>query len=142
MTAQNTIEDSPFQDLLIVDIGGTVATGYAGKLFADYGARVVNIEPPQGFATRQAKPLLNNGNSAIHAYLHANKESVSCEDLLVSHPAIVAADLVLLDLSTLPSSVSVDDFDTNVCAISWYGLNGPYAGFKGSDASIYALSFH
>ena len=139
MTAQNTIENSPFQGLLIVDIGGSVATGYAAKLFADYGARVVNIEPQQGFSTRRVKPLLNNGNSAIHAYLHANKESVCCDDLLTSHPAIVAADLVLLDLTTLPSSVSVDDFDTNVCAISWYGLNGPYADFQGSDASIYAL---
>ena len=139
MTAQNTIENSPFQGLLIVDIGGTVATGYAAKLFADYGARVVNIEPQQGFSTRRVKPLLSNGNSAIHAYLHANKESVCCDDLLTSHPAIVAADLVLLDLTTLPSSVSVDDFDTNVCALSWYGLNGPYADFQGSDASIYAL---
>jgi len=139
VTAQNTIENSPFQGLLIVDIGGTVATGYAAKLFADYGARVVNVEPQQGFSTRRVKPLLNNGNSAIHAYLHANKESVCCDDLLTSHPAIVAADLVLLDLTTLPSSVSVDDFDTNVCALSWYGLNGPYADFQGSDASIYAL---
>ena len=140
MTAQNNIENSPFQDLLIVDIGGTVATGYAGKLFADYGARVVNVEPQQGFTTRQVKPFLNNGNSAIHAYLHANKESVSCDDLLTGHPAIAAADLVLLDIATLPSSLSVDDFDTNVCAISWYGLNGPYASFEGSDASIYALT--
>ena len=139
MTAQNSIKNSPFQGLLIVDIGGTVATGYATKLFADYGARVVNIELQQGFFTRRLKPLLQNGNSAIHAYLHANKESVCCDDLQASHPAIVAADLVLLDLSTLPSSVSVDDFDTNVCAISWYGLNGPYADFQGSDASIYAL---
>jgi len=48
VTAQNNIKNSPFQDLLIVDIGGTVATGYAGKLFADYGARVVNVEPQQG----------------------------------------------------------------------------------------------
>jgi len=139
VTAQNSIKNSPFQGLLIVDIGGTVATGYATKLFADYGARVVNIELQQGFFTRRLKPLLQNGNSAIHAYLHANKESVCCDDLQASHPAIVAADLVLLDLSTLPSSVSVDDFDTNVCAISWYGLNGPYADFQGSDASIYAL---
>ena len=140
MTAQNTIKNSPFQDLLVVDIGGTVASGYAGKLFADYGARVVNLEPSQGFSTRRIEPLLNNGNSAIHGYLHANKESVCCDDLLTGHPAIAAADLVLLDLSTLPSSVSSDDFDTNVCAISWYGLNGPYADFNGSDASIYALT--
>lgn len=140
MTARAPIDSSPFNDLLIVDIGGTVASGYAGKLFADYGARVVNLEPPEGFSTRHIAPLLDNGTSSIHAYLHANKQSVCWTDSVLTHPAIVAADLVILDVSTLPTSLAVDDFETNVCAISWYGLTGPYAGFRGSDASIHALT--
>ena len=140
MTARAPIDSSPFNDLLIVDIGGTVASGYAGKLYADYGARVVNLEPPEGFSTRHIAPLLDNGSSAIHAYLHANKQSVCWTDSLLMHPAIAAADLVILDVSTLPTSLAVDDFETNVCAISWYGLTGPYAGFRGSDASIHALT--
>ena len=85
MTARTPIDSSPFQDLLIVDIGGTVASGYAGKLYADYGARVVNLEPPEGFSTRHIAPLLDNGTSAIHAYLHANKQSVSCTDSVLTH---------------------------------------------------------
>ena len=140
MTGRAPIDSSPFNDLLIVDIGGTVASGYAGKLYADYGARVVNLEPPEGFFTRHIAPLLDNGTSAIHAYLHANKQSVCWTDSLLMHPAIAAADLVILDVSTLPTSLAVDDFETNVCAISWYGLTGPYAGFRGSDASIHALT--
>ena len=140
MTAHTPMDSSPFNDLLIVDIGGTVASGYAGKLYADYGARVVNLEPPEGFFTRHIAPLLDNGTSAIHAYLHANKQSVCWTDSLLMHPAIAAADLVILDVSTLPTSLAVDDFETNVCAISWYGLTGPYAGFRGSDASIHALT--
>ena len=140
MTARAPIDSSPFNDLLIVDIGGTVASGYAGKLYADYGARVVNLEPPGGFSTRHIAPLLANGTSAIHAYLHANKQSVCWTDSLLMHPAIAAADLVILDVSTLPTSLAVDDFETNVCAISWFGLTGPYAGFRGSDASIHALT--
>ena len=140
MKARLPIDSSPFHDLLIVDIGGTVASGYAGKLYADYGARVVNLEPSEGFSTRHIAPLLGNGNSAIHAYLHANKQSVCCNGSVLTHPAIVAADLVLVDMTTLPASLGVDDFDTNVCAISWYGLTGPYAGFCGSDASIHALT--
>ena len=140
MTAHTPIDSSPFNDLLIVDIGGTVASGYAGKLYADYGARVVNLEPPEGFFTRHIAPLLDNGTSAIHAYLHANKQRVCWTDSLLMHPAIAAADLVILDVSTLPTSLAVDDFETNVCAISWYGLTGPYAGFRGSDASIHALT--
>ena len=73
MTIENNISNSPFQDLLIVDIGGTVSTGFAGKVFADYGARVVNLEPKEGFATRKIKPFLQNANSPIQGYMHANK---------------------------------------------------------------------
>ena len=140
MTTRTPVDSLPFHDLLIVDIGGTVASGYAGKLYADYGARVVNLEPPEGFSTRHIAPLLDNGTSAIHTYLHAHKQSVCCTDSVLTHPATLAADLVILDVSTLPTSLAVDDFDTNVCAISWYGLTGPYAGFRGSDASIHALT--
>jgi crotonobetainyl-CoA:carnitine CoA-transferase CaiB-like acyl-CoA transferase len=133
------IAPGPFEDLLIVDISGTVATGYAGKLFANYGARVVNIEPPEGFPTRRLEPLLKGGCSAMHGYLNANKESVVTVDPLM-HPAVSAADLILVDPQTLPPSKPLEDFDTNVCAISWFGLNGPYANYHGSDAAILALS--
>ena len=136
---KNASQNVPFDDLLVVDIGGTIATGYAAKLYADYGARVVNVEPENGFATRQVGPFLSNGDSALHGYLHANKEHVVEANSLLDHPAIAAADLVLLDPNTLPSPLSVEDFNTNVCAISWFGLNGPYAKYQGTDQAIYAL---
>ena len=65
-----------FCDLTVVDVSGSVATSYASKLFADYGASVINVEPPEGFHTRMLKPILSSGDSAMHAYLHANKYSV------------------------------------------------------------------
>ena len=136
---KNASQNAPFDDLLVVDIGGTIATGYAAKLYADYGARVVNVEPENGFATRQVGPFLANGDSALHGYLHANKEHVVEANSLLDHPAIAAADLVLLDPNTLPSPLSVEDFNTNVCAISWFGLNGPYAKYQATDQAIYAL---
>ena len=136
---KNASQNAPFDDLLVVDIGGTIATGYAGKLYADYGARVVNVEPENGFDTRQVGPFLANGDSALHGYLHANKEHVVEANSVLDHPAIAAADLVLLDPNTLPSPLSVEDFNTNVCAISWFGLNGPYAQYQATDQAIYAL---
>jgi crotonobetainyl-CoA:carnitine CoA-transferase CaiB-like acyl-CoA transferase len=139
MTAANTPQ-GPFHDLLIVDISGTVATGYAGKLFADYGARVVNLEPAAGFITRSLEPLLKNGCSAMHGYLHANKESVITDGLVTEHPAVLSADLVLLDPQTLEDSADLDDFDTNLCVISWFGLNGPYSAYQCSDGMIHALT--
>lgn len=137
---QDNTKKSPFQNLLIVDIGGTVACGYAGKMFADYGARVVNLETQEGFSTRQIAPFLENGNSAMHGYLNANKESVVVGDLVSHHPAILEADLIILDPDTLPSSLSIADFDNNVCAISWFGLHGPYSEYQGSDEAIFALT--
>ena len=129
----------PFDGLLVADISGTVATAYTGKLFSDYGARVVNVESPDGFPTRNIAPFLKNGSSALHGYLNVNKESVetSCPN---NHPSVLTADLVLMDPNQLPSALSIKDFDANVCAISWFGLNGPYTAFKGSDAMIHALT--
>ena len=94
MSANSHIMDCPFEDLLIVDISGTVATGYAGKLFADYGAIVVNVESAKGFSTRRLNPILEAGNSALHGYLNANKQSVISENVL-NHRAVLEADLVL-----------------------------------------------
>ena len=140
MTVKNKNLNSPFQKLLIADAGGTVSTGYVGKLFADYGARVVNLEPEDGFVTRKIEPFLPNGNSAMHGYLNANKESVVVRDSLLSHPMILQADLVLIDLDTLDSSLSLDDFDSNTCVISWFGLDGPYSQYEGSNEAIFALT--
>ena len=140
MTIENNISNSPFQDLLIVDIGGSISTGFTGKLFADYGARVVNLEPHDGFLTRKVEPFLSNGNSAMHGYLHANKESVVVGESLLEHPAIRKADLVLIDPSTLSDSISLDNFNVNVCVISWFGLNGPYSDYEGSSEAIFALT--
>jgi crotonobetainyl-CoA:carnitine CoA-transferase CaiB-like acyl-CoA transferase len=131
---------APFDDLLIVDISGTIATGYAGKLFADYGSRVVNIEAGEGFSSRRLRPILSNGDSAMHGYLHANKESVNACKRLIDHPAIIQADLVLLDPFSLPSSISLEKIPSNVCAISWFGMHGPYSNYQGSDEVIHALT--
>ena len=59
----------------VVDLAGTVATGYCAKLFADYGASVTNLEPDGGFPTRSLSPFMPGagGMSAMHAYLHTNK---------------------------------------------------------------------
>ena len=139
MSVDSRLVDSPFSDLLIADISGTVATGYAGKLFADYGATVVNVEFAEGFSTRRLQPLLKDGNSALHCYLNANKQSVISDNVLI-HAAVLKADLVLFDPSGQTRGASPQDIKTNVCAISWFGLNGPYSNYQGSDGVIHALT--
>ncbi len=67
----------------VLDIGGSVATGYCGKLFADHGAQVIDIEAPAGAATRSLPPYCVDAeppeNSALHTYLSANKHSIGLD---------------------------------------------------------------
>jgi crotonobetainyl-CoA:carnitine CoA-transferase CaiB-like acyl-CoA transferase len=141
----------------VVDIGGSVATGYCGKLFADHGATVIDVEPPDGAATRALAPHIVGAaapeSSALHRWLSTNKVSVtltidepggqarllelieSAHVLLSSQPA-KALDACNLTLSSLRSS------SPNLVwsSISWFGQTGPYASHAGSDAVIQSLA--
>ena len=98
-------EQGVFQDLTIIDVSGSVATSYAAKLFSDYGAVVINLEPTHGFATRKLSPLLANGDSAMHAYLNTNKHSViASRSRLMDEPTLGQADLVIYDPESLSSA--------------------------------------
>lgn len=146
MQQTDTGQTKPFDGLNVADVSGTVATSYACKLFADYGASVTNVEPAQGFPTRQLKPLLPKAQggetlSAMHGYLHCNKASVVGNHYdLAAEPAVTQADLIVYDPATLPSTTSLSGINANTCAISWFGLSGPYANYQGSDGVIHALT--
>ena len=63
--------------LRIVEIGSSAATSYCARLFADFGATVRKVEPPQGDPLRRAAPLTPGGNSAWFAFLNFNKSSAT-----------------------------------------------------------------
>ena len=65
--------------LRIVEIGSSAATSYCARLFADFGATVRKIEPPQGDPLRRAAPLTPGGHSAWFAFLNFNKSSVALD---------------------------------------------------------------
>ena len=86
------------EGLSVVDISGSVSTEYCSKIFSDYGAKVINLEPESGFETRKIPPFISGKNdSAMHAYLNTNKLSI-VRDKLKKEPIrelICNADLVL-----------------------------------------------
>ena len=51
----------PLSELRVVEIGSGDALGYCGKLFSDFGAEVVKIEPSGGDAARKIPPLVDAG---------------------------------------------------------------------------------
>ena len=126
-------------DILVLDLSGTVSTTYCAKLFADYGATVVNLEPEGGFPTRMLPPHIGGAvsSSAMHAYLNVNKQSVQREQLSNEEFArlVAQADLVLDD------GCAEDLHDASLrMGITWYGEDGPYADFVGTDAQCFALN--
>jgi crotonobetainyl-CoA:carnitine CoA-transferase CaiB-like acyl-CoA transferase len=117
---------APFAGWRIVELSSGIAASYCGKMFADAGAEVVKIEPPQGDPMRRWSAGGTSG--ALFGYLAAGKSSVLRGDEGV--PAlIVAADLVLTDLS---GGWSLDDLTAYVgrsvviAAITPFGTSGPY----------------
>ena len=125
----------PLEGIVVVDQAGTIATQYCGKLLADGGAAVWNVEPTRGFVTRTLPPKIGD-ESAMHAYLSTNKHSIVIDqDGLDWQQLASASHLILHDGQP---RLQIPD-DCASLAISWFGSDGPYSSFQGSDAACLAL---
>jgi crotonobetainyl-CoA:carnitine CoA-transferase CaiB-like acyl-CoA transferase len=139
--------------LRIVEIGSSAATSYCARLFADFGAIVQKVEPPEGDPLRGTAPLTPKGRSAWFAFLNFNKSSVALDpkdanassrlaeliggcDILIDGRDIGAADCPAFDLAALkrrnPGLIHLE--------ASWFGHDGPYANFEATDSTIRALT--
>jgi crotonobetainyl-CoA:carnitine CoA-transferase CaiB-like acyl-CoA transferase len=144
--------DQALAGIRVIDVGGTVATGYCGKLFADHGADVVDVEPVHGAATRALAPFSDAAaapdNSALHAYLSTNKRSVALD----VHDAegrrlfleLARGANVVLDASVGHGPVSLGDLAAVAprvvfSRVTWFGQSGPYANYAGTDGVCHAL---
>jgi crotonobetainyl-CoA:carnitine CoA-transferase CaiB-like acyl-CoA transferase len=151
----------PFSGFTVLDLSGTVATATAGKLFADFGARVINIELPSGHPTRHLPPQRpdqpgETGNprpsGGLHALLSPNKESFvfGLEDFADPERRgpleawIAEADLVLE--AEPPGSLEAKGLgfesltrlspELILASLTWYGQTGPFALRPASEATI------
>lgn len=108
----------------VVELAGSVAVEYCGKLLADFGAEVIKVEAPGcGSSTRAFSPIVDDATgadgSALFAYLNTNKQSVELDATDPRrHELIAGADAVLDDGTT-----SWADRHPNVvsCSITPFG---------------------
>jgi crotonobetainyl-CoA:carnitine CoA-transferase CaiB-like acyl-CoA transferase len=138
----------PLSRFRVLQIGSGIALDYCGKLFADFGADVVKLEPPGGDPMRSFPPVLQGGESGLFAWLNTNKRSVPDTALNTLLPG---ADLLLDGRGLCHFDVGVcggariksgDDHETSTVsttAISWFGESGPYANFAATEATVRAL---
>ncbi len=146
----------PLSRLRVVELGTGSTLAYAGKLFADFGAEIVKVEPPGGDPGRAAPPLVDAGygrESAYFAWANTNKRSITADLASPANvervAALIAGVDVLLD-SRPPDAVLRGPLAHDVlraknprlvvAAISWFGETGPYRDFAATDATCRALA--
>ncbi|GAC1343369.1 MAG: CoA transferase [Acetobacteraceae bacterium] len=140
----NAIE-RPYDGLRLLDLTHELGA-YAARLFADLGADVIRVEQPGGRADRGALAAPGLGGDVRYTFANANKRSVAV-DLSGEAGQGVLRDLVATsgavmlegpDAALLPLVLSVPGARV-VTVLSHFGLDGPYAGFAGSDLVTQAL---
>lgn len=126
--------------LRVLEVGSLAAASWCARLFADFGADVLKLEPPGGDPLRGARPFLPTGEgeaSAWFAFLNFGKR-IAHEDAKGVEALVADCDVLIVggdaaDLARVaPSSAIVVD-------ASWFGRSGPYKDFAATDAVCRAL---
>jgi crotonobetainyl-CoA:carnitine CoA-transferase CaiB-like acyl-CoA transferase len=122
-------------DIVILEAGSRISTGYAGKLLRDAGATVVRLEPADGDPHRTAEP-------AYAEYLHAGKASITDLTSAGGRALVERVDIVLCDeepaVQELVTELRARRPEIVVVAVSPYGLTGPGASSPANDFTLQA----
>lgn len=146
-------ESPPLAEVVVVELGHSVAAPYAGQILGDLGAEVVKVEKPGGDDARHWGPPFWEGAAATFQGLNRNKQSVVCE---LRHPEqraalrrfiLERADVVLQNLRPghverlgLGGAELVEARPTLVyCNVGAFGRLGPLAGRPGYDPLMQAF---
>ena len=138
----------------VAEFGTGRAAAYCGKLFADFGAHVVKVEPPGGDPGRAMPPLVDVGDgrseSAVFAWLNTNKQSLTAEpDDAVRLTEIAASVDVLIDARPDAwddagpaghAALRAASPNLIITHLSAFGVSGPYKDFAATDSVVRALA--
>jgi crotonobetainyl-CoA:carnitine CoA-transferase CaiB-like acyl-CoA transferase len=140
--------------LLVVDFTRVVAGPACTQTLADFGARVIKIENPEGGDdSRHYEHADVAGESAAFISLNRNKRGIALdltkpEACVVAHELIARSDVVVENFSSGVMKKYGLDYASVVsrnprlvyCSISAYGRSGPFASRPGFDPITQAES--
>ena len=135
-----------FADIRVIDLSDRLSGAWAARLFGDFGADVVLVEPPGGHSLRAEPPFADGTNtggpnagspsgdptserSLLHAYANWNKRSVVAADDAAIAALCESAD-VLVSTGNAPAAIRPG---TVHLSITPHGLTGPLAGVPGNN---------
>lgn len=132
----------PLEGIRVVVVGTGIASGYAGKLFADAGAEVVRVEPVGGDPLRRwssTGPVPDGATGALFSFLAAGTSSIvgSPDDPSV-RALLLDADLVIDSGEIDPSELRRDAPRLVVVSITPFGRSGPWADRPATEFIVQA----
>lgn len=116
-----------------------------GRLLADLGAEVIKVEPPGGDPGRCRGPFVRDSTDPELGlrwwFLNRGKRSVVLDGEEDGFARLVrSADVVIESSGDVdPTALLAANPRQVVTSISSFGLDGPYAGFKGPDLIVGAM---
>ena len=142
----------PFAELRVVELAGSHAGAFAGKMFADYGAQVVKVVPPDG------DPLIHHGEAleshvlgeaevgTIWAYCNTSKQIVTAEHTSLEVRDLVASADVVIESSApdplVPTTAELEAQRLVRVYLSPFGLSGPWSERRSNVFTDDAASGH
>jgi len=149
--------EDALEGIRVIELGEAVSAPYCAKLFADFGADVIKVEPPAGDIARRWGPFPNDEphpeKSGLFFFLNTNKRGVTLD---VSTPRgrelllelLAGADVLIenqrpqqmRDWGLDYAAVSQANPDLVMISITPFGQTGPYSDWKGYDLNAYHLS--
>jgi len=144
---------SALNKLVLLEIGNELGD-YAAMLLAGFGTDVIKIEPREGSPSRRLGPFVD-GNAERSVFFwryNLNKKSAVFDADHSAAPPLLArmaakADIVLLSgaIETVEPRLELwrdlarDNPSLIVCAITPFGLSGPYRALKSTDLTQMAM---
>jgi crotonobetainyl-CoA:carnitine CoA-transferase CaiB-like acyl-CoA transferase len=140
----------------VLEVARGVGGSYAARLLADAGADVIKIEPREGDAARRLGPFPDevpeeNASGLFH-YLNAGKRSVSLnletgagrellQRLLATVDVLISdySPSELAELGLLYEQAKEHNHALIACAVTPFGLTGPYRDLKADDIVVLSL---
>ena len=144
-------------DVLVLDLTHYIAGPYCTKLLADYGARVIKIERPDGGdPCRRLGPFPDDvphpEKSGLFLHLNTNKESVTLNLKLLRGRQlfmrlVAKADVVVENFHPrVMPALGLDYPDLRpvntrllMTSVSNFGQTGPYRDWRAQDLTLYGM---
>ncbi len=144
-------------DLSIVELSAGVAGAFCAKMFADFGADVLKVEPLGGDPIRSFGPfpddILDFDKSGLFIYLNTNKRGIvldidSADDRAIAFDLCAKADVVIEGFPPgYADEIGLGHERLELCnprvvsvSITPFGQSGPWRNWQTTDLVQYAAS--